>query len=386
MENISLKSLTTTGSYFVYDIDGFEDQALKIKSGAAKVLYACKANPLSSIILTLQKLGYSFDTSSEGEMRFLLSLGVPGSQISLTGPMKSEQLLKLCLENHIYSIVIESPNQLELLQKLSKNYAFKPNVLFRVQLKISTDKSNRFGWSKVTPFGMDTATIKDMLSKLTLPFLGFQVFQWSNILSLDELYKKWDMAISECKKLTSDFKVMDVGGGIGIPYYKDKSKLEWYQLNELILNLKQKYNIVEFWLELGRYMVGPYGIYLTKVMDIKKIYGKHFVVLAGGINHLMLPVMSKLQLPVKMLRSSNSPLKSFKLTGPLCMGHDCFGDYYLPKDIAVGDVLVFKHIGAYGFTHLMPYFLSHDMPGEAVIKNGEISIIRSPIKASSWLK
>jgi diaminopimelate decarboxylase len=232
---------------------------------------------------------------------------------------------------------------------------------------------------------MDMDTAKDVLSNLKLPFLGFHVFQWNNILSLERLRNIWTDTIDACKKLTTDFKVLDVGGGLGIPY-AGQEPLEWNSVNAVIGELKDEHNISEFWLEMGRYLTGPYGKYITKVVDVKRTYEKDILVLEGGINHLARPALVNEFFPVELLRKSPNPEKLFSLHGPLCTSLDFLGEHLLPDDVSVGDIIVFKQTGAYGFTESMPFFLCHKLPGEAIIEQGYLLIIREPQSANIWLK
>ncbi len=137
---------------------------------------------------------------------------------------------------------------------------------------------------------------------------------------------------------------------------------------------------------MGRYLTGPYGKYITSVVDRKQTYGKDILVLEGGINHMARPALiNESFFPATMLRSSDKPLRSFALHGPLCTSLDFLGQHMLPADCGVGDVIVFKQTGAYGFTESMPFFLCHTMPGEAVIQNGKVQVVRAPKTADCWL-
>lgn len=380
-----LNELAKSGSYFIYNLDDLYKHAKSLTSGAAKLFFACKANPLGSILSTLNNAGLCFDVSSEGELRQILSLGISGDKIIMTGPAKPKNLVRLGLEHQISTFVIESPSQLKLLQELTKDYSYKPNLLLRLQLEWENDKKSVLGGNQITPYGMDLETVKNLLPKITLPLLGFHVFQWGNSLSADNLRQIWTTTIKACKKLTTDFQVLDVGGGLGIPY-KGENPLEWELVNDAIEELKHTHQLSEFWLEMGRYLTGPYGEYITSIVDVKQTYGKDILVLEGGINHLSRSALVGEAFPAELLRHSNAPLKQFALHGPLCTSLDFLGEHRLPSDISINDIIIFKQTGAYGFTESMPFFLCHKLPGEAVIENGNLRIIREPKSAEFWLK
>ena len=127
-------------------------------------------------------------------------------------------------------------------------------------------------------------------------------------------------------------------------------------------------------------------MYITKVVDRKKTYNKDVLVLEGGINHIARSALVNESFPIQLLRKSAAELKSFRVHGPLCTSIDFLGEYMLPVDIQVGDVLAFKQVGAYGFTESMQFFLCHSLPGEAIIHNGKIKIMRQIQTAQLWLK
>ena len=340
---------------------------------------------MRTLLSTLRDSGIHFDVASEGELRQVLSTGICGDQIIMTGPAKPEKLLRLALKHKVSNFVIESPNQLLLLQKLAPSYDYEPGVLLRLQLRWENEGKSVLGGNQITSFGMDLETAQALLPKVKLPFLGFHVFQWGNILSLDKLGHVWTETIKACKKITKDFQVLDVGGGLGIPY-NNEIPLAWPQVDALVQNLKQTHNIQEFWLEMGRYLTGPFGVYLTSVIDRKQTYGRDLLLLEGGINHLTRPALVNEAFPAELVRNSSAPSQSFSLHGPLCTSLDFLGDHMLPSDISIGDTIIFRQVGAYGFTESMPFFLCHNLPGEAVIERGKIRIVREPMPAESWLK
>jgi diaminopimelate decarboxylase len=191
---------------------------MQLAQDQAKLFFACKANPLGAVLSTLNEAGICFDVSSTGELQQVLSLGIPGNRIIMTGPAKPEKLIRQALANRVSTFVVESSNQLELLQILAQSYSYEPNILLRLQLQWQDNEQSVLGGNQITPFGMDLNTARTLLPKIKLPLLGFHVFQWGNILSVDKLRQVWKNTAAACQNLTKDFKVLDVGGGLGIPY------------------------------------------------------------------------------------------------------------------------------------------------------------------------
>lgn len=381
-------SITETGSSFVYDLDVLRMHLNRMRErhDGLRLWYACKANPLSILLKEIAGASFAFDVASMGELNQVLSIGISPENILVTGPAKSETFLEHALIAGVRIFVIESKLQYKTLERLAGKHSCVPQVLLRLQLDWQDSESSFIGGNTVTPFGMDLPGAIALLPDVELPLLGFHVFQWGNVLDLKKLETIWLQIASVCKGIGHPFRVIDFGGGLGIPYTLDEKPLLWEDVNATLERIKQQFSLQEVWLELGRYVTGSCGYYATRVVDRKTVRGQEVLVCAGGINHIARPVLTGQSFPCTLARDSQAELASFKVHGPLCTAVDFLGTYLLPKDVEPDDVLVFSQAGAYGFTESMPYFLCHDLPGEMVLSKGELSIIRSPQVASNWLK
>ena len=180
-------------------------------------------------------------------------------------------------------------------------------------------------------------------------------------------------------------KVIDLGGGLGIPYAINEEKIDFKDVNSVLVRLKNQYNLDIIWMELGRYCTGPCGHYLTQVIDRKTVRGKELLVLDGGINHIARPALTGQSFPCELFRESSAEKSEFTVHGPLCTALDKLGTFELPNDINEGDWLVFSQAGAYGFTEAMPFFLCHNLPAEVILYNGDMMTPRTLKSSSDWL-
>ena len=134
------------------------------------------------------------------------------------------------------------------------------------------------GGNEITPFGIGENDWKiiDISQFKQLNILGLHAFQWGNLLDLNSIETIWDSTceklIQFSKEINIDLQVLDLGGGIGIPYQLNKNAPEFLKINPIIEKLKSKYNLKNVWLELGRYAVGECGYYFAKVIDRKKFH------------------------------------------------------------------------------------------------------------------
>lgn len=394
MKNSShLKALSERleGPFFFYDIDALDLHLKAIKSllhPDIKVWYACKANPLSAILTTLQKNGFGVDVASTGELSQAKSAGLYGNELIATGPAKSKKYLENLLDNSISTIVLESHQQLIDLNTICAERNTKQNVLLRVQLAYDTDRKSVLGGSEITAFGLGVEDWKKIsLSEYAnVKVLGLHCFQWGNILDLNQLSEIWEFTIGSCVSLARDMgiqmKVLDLGGGLGIDYKGDRS-LPFSQVHELLMSYKVKFALREIWLELGRFSVGEFGTYATKIVDKKSVRGKDILVTDGGINHIARPALVNEAFPAVTFLASPAS-KTFAVHGPLCTSLDFLGDHELSSEISPGEWIFFEKCGAYGFTESMPYFLCHDLPAEVILRNGDLEVVRNIAPSSTW--
>ncbi len=360
-------------SFFVYDLDFLHLHAMKLQTIARlhgiKLWYALKANPNKQILEVLKNANFGFDVASIGELRRAVEVAGKDSSILATGPSKSKEYIYQLLQKGVDTIVIESENQLIWLNELLSIHKYNPKVLLRVQLDWS-EGSSVLGGDEVTPFGLgfeDWAEIDfPLFNKIN--FCGFHIFQWGNILCEDKLYEIWkksfQMAFELSQKTKISFKIMDVGGGLGINYHNQSGSLDFANLMLRLAELKNRYQLEQVWMELGRYCVAESGQYLTKIIDVKKVRGHDMIVIEGGINHLARPALTQEYFPCSALTLKDSSQKNYRIHGPLCTALDFHGIHQLPNDLTCGDWLVFDKVGAYGFTEAMPYFLSHPKASE----------------------
>lgn len=380
-------------SFYYYDLDGLEEHLTSLRDNKdpdLKLWYACKANPLSSILKLLRNLEFGLDVASKGELDQVLSSGMLPQNILSTGPSKSRRYLKQLLMADVNVIVLESINQAYWLNSIAENLHKRPKVLLRVQLEWQ-EGTSVLGGNEITPFGIEPAEwLKLEKSKISsLDIAGFHVFQWGNILEVDRLKTIWWQIAKECQdlseKLNLPLDILDLGGGLGIPYTEEEESVCWKEVNKVLTEVKTTFNLKNIWMELGRYAVGECGMYFTQVIDRKSVRGRELLVTDGGINHIARPALTGQPFPCELFRKSKAKTSKFYVHGPLCTGLDKLGDFDLPDDIGPGDWLCFKQAGAYGFTESMPYFLCHNLPAEVVIYKGNMMAPRPIRQSAEWL-
>lgn len=379
--------------FFAYDLDALKNHLEYMKEGLdpdIKLWYACKANPMSAVLKVLRNLDFGIDVASSGELHQALNTGIDPSNILATGPGKSKKYLETLVKSGVRTIVLESLNQAYWLDEVAKELNKRVDCLLRVQLEWDEGKSV-LGGDEITPFGIDCDewTLLDRSKTTHLNIRGYHVFQWGNILDTIKLKTIWektiDSVLSLSDKLNIPAEILDLGGGLGIPYNFEDKPLDFKEIQEILVQLKNKYQLNKIWMELGRFTVGDCGYYLTKIVDQKVVRGRNILVCSGGINHIARVALVKQAFPVTAFNNDSNETKHYYIHGSLCTALDYLGNFELPSNLQIGDWLVFHKAGAYGFTESMPFFLCHKLPGEVVYYNGDLMIPRPPKTSYDWM-
>jgi diaminopimelate decarboxylase len=181
--------------------------------------------------------------------------------------------------------------------------------------------------------------------------------------------------IQKLKSKGIELEYLNIGGGLGIIYEEEKPQTaEIFAKNVLPLLKPTGLKII---LEPGRFIVGPAGVLVVKVLYIKKTLKKRFVIVDGGMNDLIRPALYGAYHKILPARLENGSFKSERVdvVGPICESADFFAkDRFLPK-VKEGDFLVIMGTGAYGFSMSSNYNF-RPRCAEVMVRKNRAFIIR----------
>ncbi len=339
-----------------------------------KIHYAVKANPMPAVVQHISTLVDGLDLASVGEMKIALDTTMPVKNISFAAPAKRDQDLTQAIAAEI-TINVESQNELEKIAQLSEKIGIQANVAIRINPSFELKSSGVKMGGGAKPFGIDEEFVPDILKRvktLELNFKGFHIFSGSQCLKADAIIdaqqKSIDLAIRLADFCPTPIQTLNIGGGFGIPYFHNESELNIEQIGESLFNsiskLKKIQPQIDVIIELGRYLVGEAGIYVSQILDKKFSRGQTFLVVNGGLHqHLAASgnfgqILRK-NYPIAIGNKMNSAEKEIvNIVGLLCTPLDILADKVeLPK-AEIGDFVVIFQSGAYGFTASPREFLS----------------------------
>lgn len=345
--------------------------------------YAVKANPMPAVVQHLASLVDGMDVASAGEMRVALDTILAPEKISFAGPGKKVHELRSAIAAGV-TLNIESPQEMESIAQQGMDLGIVPKVAIRInpdfELKSSGIKMS--GGSK--PFGIDAECVPDVLKRLdllALDFVGFHIFSGSQNLhaaAIQEAHEKIVLlAIQLAEYAPSPVKLLNIGGGFGVPYFPGDRPLDiaaiGVNLQRLMRKIKQQLPGTTVALELGRYLVAEAGIYVCRVLERKVSRGQVFLVTDGGLHHHLaasgnLGQVIRKNYPVVIgNKVQGTVMETVSVVGPLCTPLDILADQMAMSRASVNDLVVVLQSGAYGLTASPTAFLDHPPPVEVLV-------------------
>lgn len=353
-----------------------------------KIFYSIKANPNPTICKLLAHNQCGADVSSGGELSLALKSGFKPKEMIFVGPGKTDKEIQYALSYNIGTIVAESMSELKRIDKIAAKMSKDVDVMVRINISTKIDNSPVRMAGGPSQFGIDEEDVIAQLKTFCsshVSLVGIHVYSASQILAPATLFRMFESILDTAVKVSSevgfDLKIIDMGGGFGIPYSQDEKALDIFKLGAQLHESIMKHGIdtrkTSLALELGRFLVGRAGIFLTKVIDVKKSRKKTFVITDGGINFLMRPAFYKLNYPTFLANKiKEKPSQKCTVVGPLCTPFDQLAaDIDLPL-VQIGDIIGILKTGAYGYSMSMISFLSHPSPAEVLILDEREYLIR----------
>jgi diaminopimelate decarboxylase len=345
--------------------------------------YAIKANPMPAVVQHMAGLVNGFDLASAGEMKIALDTTMPAEKISFAGPGKSENELRQAAAAGIV-VNLESEREMERLAQVGAALGLRPKAAVRVNPDFELKYSGMKMGGGPKQFGVDAERVPAMLkrmSELPLEFFGFHIFSGSQNLkpeSIMEAHRNtFDLARRLAPHAPSPIKLLNIGGGLGIPYFPGESRLDLtpigLHLASLVPGALRDFSEAEFVMELGRFFVGEAGAYVSRVIDRKESRGQAFLITDGGLHHHLsasgnFGQVIRKNYPVlvgnKVITDHPS---TASVVGPLCTPLDVLGDKMELGHADVGDLIVVLQSGAYGLSASPTAFLGHPAPAEVLV-------------------
>lgn len=395
--------------FYVYDLDVLAERVSRLRRclpAEVDVAYAVKANPALGVIAALGAHGIGADVASRGELAAALRAGIPPDRIVMTGPGKRDDELETAVRAGLRAITVESLGEFARLEAVAAALAAEGATRLRVPILLRAASTGTVPTERVPVirgdaprFGMDRADLFEAAalaaSSAHLDLVGVHAFGASNVLDAEALVSHAEGTLALAAELGRAagrrLRIVDLGGGLGIPYRDDELELDLARLGGGLARLLDRrasdpwLRDVRLLLEPGRFLAGPMGAYVTRVLDVKRIAGRTVVTVDGGVHHFLRPALVGQGHRVVVTPEGPAEPELMTLAGPLCTGLDVLAAGVALPPPEPGALVAVRDAGAYGFTESMPLFLSHPTPAEIAVRGGETFLVRARIDPGTWL-
>lgn len=357
-------------SAYVYSESQIRKQIQKLRQGlpeAVYIFYSLKANAHPRILSVCQKESLGADVASLQELNAAMKAGFSADNIEFTGPGKNYETLKVAIENQVRFLVVESIEELHLLEQVAAELSRNISICVRLHPSLYFSPQGREIRGHSSQFGIDEEKMPQFFEELKkcphVSLQGFHVYTQSQILEASILLKNFVAAFESmvrCAEIGQcPLQMINLGGGFGVEYYDGQKELDLNLLRTGFVALTEKVlqhpllKHAQIYVEAGRFLTAPAGVYIAQVQYLKESRGKKIAILDGGFSQNMavcgVGQLLRKNYKIKTL-SQKTSLESEHVTlaGPSCYSLDVLANDVALPPLQRGDFVIFENCGSYG--------------------------------------
>ncbi|WP_309660766.1 pyridoxal-dependent decarboxylase, exosortase A system-associated [Sphingomonas sp.] len=371
---------------FAYDNNIVGSQIARFRSAMPDGLalhYAVKANSYSPLLRFLARYVEGFDIASSGELQLLKDADVDGLPISFAGPGKRDDEIERAIAAGV-TLNVESEGEAERALAIAELVGRQPKIAIRVNPPFGIKGAGMKMGGLASQFGVDADRAAALVKRVIesgAEWRGLHIFAGSQVLAADALIEAQRATVALAGEIAdaagAEPPEVNLGGGCGIPYFPGEEPLDIIAvgaaLSETFVDVADSLANTRFAMELGRWLVGEAGVYLTRIIDRKSSGGSTFLVTDGGLHHMLAASgnfgqVLRRNYPVAIAsRFGCEPDEDVTVTGCLCTPLDLLADDVALPHAEPGDVVAVFCAGAYGLSASPQAFLSHPPAREMLV-------------------
>lgn len=370
---------------FVYDFSVVAARVRRFREAFGPEIalhYAIKANPIPALIAAIAPLVDGLDVASTGELAKARE-AMDAAHISFAGPGKQDAELELAIREGV-TINLESDGEATRAFAIGHRIGFTPRLAVRVNPDFELRGSGMKMGGRASPFGVDAGEAAVLVRRVLsegADWRGFHIFAGSQALDSDAIIETQAQTLALAARLADEAgaspSLVNLGGGFGIPYFANDLPVDLERVGDALAQamLKRPDSLADskFAIELGRWLVGESGVYLTRIIDRKISQGEVFLIVDGGLHHQLAAsgnfgTVVRRNYPVAVAGAmGEAAVETVSVVGCLCTPLDRLADKVALPHAEVGDVIAVFLAGAYGRTASPEAFLGHPSPKELLI-------------------
>ena len=371
---------------FVYDNDLIGSKIALFRAALPDGIglhYAVKANSYPPLLEWICKFVDGFDIASEGELAALEKVDACCLPMSFAGPGKTDRELERAIQASA-TISLESEGEAARLLDIAGRLGTRPKVMVRVNPPFQLKGAGMKMGGAASPFGIDHDRAADVVRGLIeagADWRGLHIYPGSQCLDWAAIVEAQGASVTLAGQIAdaagAEPPEVNLGGGFGIPYFAGEAPLDIYSLGQamgdMLAECPPPLCASRFTLELGRWLVGEAGVYLTRVTDRKESRGETFLVTDGGLHHMLAASGNFGQLlrrnyPLAVATRFGAPVEeTANVVGNLCTPLDMLGHQVELPRAEPGDLIAVFCAGAYGLSASPQAFLSQTKAREMMV-------------------
>lgn len=345
--------------------------------------YSVKSNGNLAVLRLVAEQGGGADIVSGGELHRARLAGIPAERILFSGVGKTVTELAAALREGIYAFNVESAGELQALSELATTMGVVAPIALRVNPDVLSPTPHHYTATghRTTKFGIPFEESRGLYRRAArLPGIrvrGVDVHIGSQILEVDPYRQAVERVLELVGELRADghdLEFIDLGGGFGVSYDHERT-LAPADFARALVPLLEPVGL-RLVLEPGRYISGPAGVLLTRVLYIKRMGGKTYVITDAGMNDLLRPShYSSYHRVLPAVLHEGREVDTVDVVGPVCESGDFLAldrSMELPEP---GELLAIGTAGAYGFSMASTYN-ARPRPAEIMVEGAAHRLIR----------
>jgi diaminopimelate decarboxylase len=371
---------------FVYSRDLLAQRVAELRAAMPERLaihYAMNGNPFPPLLEFMNGLVDGFDLASGGEMELALAAGVSAENMSFAGPGKRDRELEAAITCGV-TLNLESEGEASRALAIGERLGITPKLAVRVNPSFDLKGSGMKMGGGAKQFGVDAERVPALIKQITAQgadWRGLHIYAGSQALKADAIIEMQAATLALAAQIAEAVgqtpRHINLGGGFGIPYFPGDAAVN---LTEVGDTLGQAFTVLpdsisesDFCIELGRYLVGEAGVYLTRILDRKVSHGETFLVTDGGLHHQLAAsgnfgTVIRRNYPVAIAtRFDSAPEEVASIVGCLCTPLDMLSNSAHVPRAEVGDLVAIFCAGAYGASASPANFLGQGPAKEMLV-------------------
>lgn len=337
--------------------------------------YAVKANPYAPVLQVMSELVDGFDIASGGELALVRAAGIDPQLISFAGPGKRDGELEAAIAAGT-TLNLESEGEADRALAIAGRLGVTPRLAIRVNPDFDLKGSGMKMGGGAKQFGIDAERVPALARRIIASgaeWRGYHIFAGSQALDAAAIIDTQAQTLKLAARLAEESGAMlphcNLGGGFGIPYFPGDTPVDLSAigaaLGEAFDSLPESLAQTQFCIELGRFLVGEAGVYLTRIVDRKISHGEVFLIVDGGLHHQLAAsgnfgTVVRRNYPVAIASRYADPVsEEASVVGCLCTPLDRLADKAGFPRAEVGDLVAVFCAGAYGASASPAQFLGH---------------------------